>query len=148
MKKTYIIMLFMVLVFTVSCGKKSVKYIVSIDNYNQKTIEEVLENKDLNTEEKAQIIQMKMAEQLERKKRAVETEKDNKLAAIINRPVTPLRTPDTILRVLLLPYTDSNNVLHSWKYSFVKVDDGKWILSDYLNSTIENSGHFLTPLEK
>lgn len=148
MKKTYIIMLFMVLVFTVSCGKKSVKYIVPIDNYNQKTIEEVLENKDLDTEEKAQIIQMKMAEQLERKKRAVETEKDNKLAAIINRPVTPLRTPDTILRVLLLPYTDSNNVLHSWKYSFIKVDDGKWILSDYLNSTIENSGHFLTPLEK
>lgn len=147
MKIKYILIFLMVLL-SLGCSSKSVKYVPPVDEYNAKTIEEILENKKLTNEEKVQIIQVKMVEELERKKKAVETEKDNKLAAIINRPVTPLRTPDTILRVLLLPYTDSNNVLHSWKYSFVKVDDGKWILSDYLNSTIPNSGHFLTPLEK
>lgn len=147
MKIRYILM-FLIVSLSIGCSSKSVKYVPPIDEYNTKTLEEILENKKLTSEEKVQIIQVKMAEELDRKKKAVETEKDNKLAAIINRPVTPLRTPDTILRVLLLPYTDINNVLHSWKYSFVKVDDGKWILSDYLNSTIPNSGYFLTPLEK
>lgn len=90
---------------------------------------------------------MKMSEDIERKKRAVEMEKDNKLSNIINRPVTPLRTPDTILRVLILPYEDNNGVLNGWKYSYVKVDDGKWIMADYLNNSVPSTRMTLTPLK-
>lgn len=129
-----------------ACAKTQILKLMPPEKVSEMMIEEVLETKDFTTQEKVQIIQMKMAEQLERKKKAVETEKDNKLAAIINRPVTPLRTPDTILRVLLLPYEDDNGVLNSWKYSFIKVDDGKWIIADYLNGNRPNTKKTLTPL--
>jgi hypothetical protein len=62
-----------------------------------------------------------------------ETEKEKKTLDVLKETPTPLRTPDTIIRVLILPYTDSNNVLHSYYYTFVKVEDGSWVLGDYLN---------------
>jgi hypothetical protein len=62
-----------------------------------------------------------------------EIEKEKKTLDILKETPTPLRTPDTIIRVLILPYTDSNNVLHSYYYTFVKVEDGSWVLGDYLN---------------
>ena len=63
-----------------------------------------------------------------------EIEKERKTLDVLNETPTPLRTPDTIIRVLMLPYTDSNNVLHSNYYTFLKVEDGSWILGDYLNT--------------
>jgi hypothetical protein len=63
-----------------------------------------------------------------------EIEKEKKTLDVLKETPTPLRTPDTIIRVLMLPYTDSNNVLHSYYYTFVKVEDGSWVLGDYLNS--------------
>lgn len=131
----------------VGCAKPNIVRILPAEEVSKMAIEEVINNEELSVEEKATIIQMKMVEELERKKKAVETEKDTKLAAIINRPVTPLRTPDTILRVLMLPYEDSNGVLNSWKYSFIKVDDGKWVIADYLNGSNPNNKKTLTPLK-
>jgi hypothetical protein len=63
-----------------------------------------------------------------------EIEKEKKTLDVLKETPTPLRTPDTIIRVLMLPYADSNNVLHSYYYTFVKVEDGSWVLGDYLNS--------------
>lgn len=63
-----------------------------------------------------------------------EIEKEKKTIDVLKETPTPLRTPDTIVRVLMLPYTDNNNVLHSYYYTFVKVEDGTWVLGDYLNS--------------
>ena len=68
-----------------------------------------------------------------------EIEKEKKTLDVLKETPTPLRTPDTIIRVLMLPYTDSNNVLHSYYYTFLKVEDGSWILGDYLNSAAKKS---------
>jgi len=63
-----------------------------------------------------------------------EIEKERKTIDVLKETPTPLRTPDTIVRVLMLPYTDNNNVLHSFYYTFLKVEDGDWVLGDYLNN--------------
>lgn len=63
-----------------------------------------------------------------------EIEKERKTIDVLKETPTPLRTPDTIVRVLILPYIDNNNVLHSFYYTFLKVEDGDWVLGDYLNS--------------
>lgn len=147
MKKILILFSMITAVMITGCAKPEIVRIFPQEDISRVAIEEIINNKDLTSEEKATLVQMKMAEDIERKKRAVEMEKDNKLSNIINRPVTPLRTPDTILRVLILPYEDDNGVLNGWKYSYVKVDDGKWVMADYLNGSIPSSKMTLTPLK-
>ena len=147
-KKKMLVMFCLAVVLTMTgCAKPQIIRIAPQEDLSRVAIEEIIEDKDLTSEEKAVLVQMKMSEDIERKKRAVEMEKDNKLSNIINRPVTPLRTPDTILRVLILPYEDSNGVLNGWKYSYVKVDDGKWVMADYLNNSVPSTRMTLTPLK-
>lgn len=62
----------------------------------------------------------------------LEVERQKKLLSIITSSPTPLKAPDTILRVLILPHVDDMKRLHLQKYVFIKVDDGRWILGDYL----------------
>lgn len=45
---------------------------------------------------------------------------------------TPLRVPDNIIRVFVLPYVDEKGNLVSQKYIFFRAEEGKWILGDYL----------------
>lgn len=144
MKK--ILLLVMVSLSLFGCSKPNIIRIFPAEEVAKMEINKIIEDKKLSSDEKSQLIQMKLSEDIERKKRAVEAEKDNKLSAIINKPVTPLRTPDTILRVLLLPYEDDNGVLNGWKYSYIKVDDGKWIMADYLNGTTPSVKKTLIPL--
>lgn len=146
MKKFLLLIMLIMTAMLSGCAKPQIIRIFPPEEATKMDLSSIIEDKNLNVDEKAQLIQMKMSEDVERKKRAVEAEKDNKLSSIINKPVTPLRTPDTILRVLLLPYEDENKVLNGWKYSYVKVDDGKWIMADYLNSTIPASRGMLVPL--
>lgn len=145
MKKIILFAILSVSLF--GCSKPNIVRIFPAEEVAKMEINKIIEDKKLSSEEKSQLIQMKLSEDIERKKRAVEAEKDNKLSAIINKPVTPLRTPDTILRVLLLPYEDNNGVLNGWKYSYIKVDDGKWIMADYLNGTTPSLKTTLTPLK-
>ena len=147
MKKFLILFSIIASVMITGCAKPQIVRIFPQEELSRIAIEEIINDKELTSEEKATLVQMKMAEDIERKKRAVEMEKDNKLSNIINRPVTPLRTPDTILRVLILPYEDDNGVLNGWKYSYVKVDDGKWVMADYLNGSVPSSKMTLTPLK-
>ena len=128
------------------CTTTKIVKIMPQDQLLSKEYKQILQDKDLNDEEKIQAIQIKMAAELDNKKKAVEMERDNKLSSIINKPVTPLRTPDTILRVLILPYESSNGMLNSWKYSYIKVEDGKWVLSDYLNNNKGTNERHFTPL--
>jgi len=44
---------------------------------------------------------------------------------------TPLRVPDNIIRVFVLPYVDEKGNLVSQKYIFFRAEEGKWILGDY-----------------
>ncbi len=147
MKKILILFSIIAAVMVTGCAKPQIVRIFPQEDLSKVAIEEIINDKDLTSEEKTVLVQMKMSEDIERKKRAVEMEKDNKLSNIINRPVTPLRTPDTILRVLILPYEDNNGVLNGWKYSYVKVDDGKWIMADYLNNSVPSTRMTLTPLK-
>lgn len=146
MRRIILLVTLLFMLILSGCAKPQIIRIFPPEEIAKMDIEKVIEDKKLSSEEKAQIIQMKMSEDIERKKRAVEMEKDNKLSSIINRPVAPLRTPDTILRVLILPYEDDQGVLNGWKYSYVKVDDGKWVMADYLNGTKPSTNMTLTPL--
>lgn len=75
-----------------------------------------------------------------------EKERDHLLTKIVKTPPVPMRVPDTVLRVLVLPYVDDSGALTAQSYKFVKVDDGKWILGEYLAK--EGGGiHMLTPLK-
>lgn len=78
-------------------------------------------------------------------KTSYEKERDHLLTKIVKTPPVPMRVPDTVLRVLVLPYVDDSGALTAQNYKFVKVDDGKWILGEYLAK--EGGGiRMLTPL--
>jgi hypothetical protein len=68
----------------------------------------------------------------ENAKTGYEKERDRMLAKIVKTSPTPMRVPDTVLRVLVLPYVDDSGTLTAQNYKFTKVDDGKWILGEYL----------------
>ena len=59
---------------------------------------------------------------------------------------TPLRVPDNIIRVFVLPYVDEKGNLVSQKYIFFRAEEGKWILGDYLLKKGEHLKE-LKPLE-
>ena len=61
-------------------------------------------------------------------------ERIKKEIALLKEPITPVKTPDKVLRILVLPYVDENNTFHSGEYLFVKVEDGKWILGEYIKT--------------
>lgn len=61
-----------------------------------------------------------------------ENERDKMMTKIIKGPPIPMRVPDTILRTLIMPYADDGDVLSTYSYKFVKIDDGKWIMGEYL----------------
>lgn len=145
MKKIILFIMISSSLFIVGCAPK-VLHLVPAEELNNKKIMEIMKDKNLSDEEKVNFIQRKMTEDMERQKSAVQIEKDNRMRGLIQKPVVPLRTPDTILRVLILPYEDDNGVLNSWKYSYIKVEDGKWVIADYLNSSLASSTQTFTPL--
>ncbi|MFN3978487.1 MAG: TraV family lipoprotein [Sulfurihydrogenibium azorense] len=59
-------------------------------------------------------------------------ELEKKLTSLLKTPVTPLKTPDIIVRVLFLPYVAEDGSLVGSHYSYVKIKEGNWILGDYL----------------
>ena len=62
----------------------------------------------------------------------IEEERKEILKKLVKKPPVPLKLPDKILRILVLPWVDKNGNLHTQQYIFVKVEEGKWILGDYL----------------
>lgn len=129
------------------CSKSKLINVYSEERIASMKLEEIIDNKDLTSKEKADLLHIKIAEDMATKKKSVDIEKDTKLASIISKPVAPMRTSPTVLRILLLPYENSEGVLNSWRYSFLKVDDGDWILSDYLNAKTIGGNKILTPLD-
>jgi hypothetical protein len=77
-------------------------------------------------------------------------EKERKafLSQIMYFPKIPVKTPDKILRVLVMPYVDEEMNLQTENFHFVKVDEGRWILGEYLNGQDRQSNpKTLTPLK-
>lgn len=145
-KKIILLGMLFSMMMVVGCSAK-VMHLIPAEELAKKKVMEIMKDKELSDEEKLNYIQLKMIEESQRKKSAVEIEKDQRMRGLIQKPVTPLRTPDTILRVLILPYEDDNGVLNGWKYSYIKVEDGKWVLADYLNSSLPSGNRVLTPLD-
>lgn len=61
-----------------------------------------------------------------------EKERLEMLRKLLQTPPTPIRVPDTVIRVLILPWVDSEGNLNTSRYVFFRVEEGKWILGDYL----------------
>ena len=76
-----------------------------------------------------------------------EKELKEKTVQLLREPPSPVKVPDTVLRVLILPYVTSDGSLSTAKYVFLKVDEGKWILGDYLLDR-KKGIKLLTPLEE
>lgn len=66
----------------------------------------------------------------------------------MHSPKIPVKTPDKILRVLMMPYVDEDMNLQTENFHFVKVDDGRWVVGEYLNGQDRsNNAKTLTPLK-
>ena len=75
-----------------------------------------------------------------------EKEKKETLLKLIKKPPAPVRTPDEVLKIYVLPYTDSEGNFHGGEYLFVVVGDGKWLMGDRVEG--EEERKVLTPLKK
>jgi len=85
-----------------------------------------------------------------RKKRVggtYEKERAGITAKLIREPAIPMRVPDTILRALVYPYSSKNGTLHMATYIYLKVEDGRWILGEYLERT-GSADRVIKPLSK
>ena len=78
------------------------------------------------------------------KKSEYEREKEETLLKLLNPP-TPVKAPDKILMIYVLPWVDEEGNFHAGEYLFLKVEEGEWVLE----KTKENSSKVkvLTPLE-
>jgi len=61
-----------------------------------------------------------------------EKEQLQKLMTMLRQEPTPLAVPPTVLRVFVLPYTTESGELITQHYFYIKVDEGRWIIGDYL----------------
>ncbi len=78
-----------------------------------------------------------------------EKERKEFLSETMYSPKIPVKTPDKILRVLVMPYVDEESNLQTENFHFVKVDEGRWILGEYLNGQDRSSApKTLTPLKQ
>lgn len=78
-----------------------------------------------------------------------EKERKEFLSETMYSPKIPVKTPDKILRVLVMPYVDEESNLQTENFHFVKVDEGRWILGEYLNGQNRSSApKTLTPLKQ
>ncbi len=78
---------------------------------------------------------------------SVDIERQQRMISVLKKPPVPLKTPDKILRVLFLPYVDQNNILNNYKYSFMKVEEGKWVIGDYLLEPARADRAIINPIE-
>jgi len=49
-------------------------------------------------------------------------------AELLDKNITPLRTPPTIVRVFVTPWVDENDVFHQGETLFVVVNEGSWVI--------------------
>ncbi len=78
---------------------------------------------------------------------ALEIERQQKMLQLLRKPVIPLKSNDKIVRILMLPYVDEHNVLHNYKYMYVKVEEGKWIVGDYLIEPVKIDRRIIKPID-
>lgn len=145
--KNILILLAVCVVLAACASRQKPLSLYEWDFLSEAEINEIMDNKSLSNEDKARLIELKTRNRLAKEKTSYEQQYDDRMASIISRPVSPVRTPDTVLRVLILPYSDDTGTLNSWKYTFIKAEDGRWIMGDYLIKKDTVDAKILTPLE-
>jgi hypothetical protein len=83
-----------------------------------------------------------------KEKSIYEKEIQEKVVSLLKAPETPLRTPDVITRVLILPYAKEDGTLIMSHYVFAKMKEGKWILGDYLIDQQKEENRVIRPLKE
>jgi hypothetical protein len=83
-----------------------------------------------------------------KEKSIYEKEVQEKVVSLLKAPETPLRTPDVITRVLILPYTKEDGTLIMSHYVFAKMKEGKWVLGDYLVDQQKEESNVARPLRE
>jgi hypothetical protein len=83
-----------------------------------------------------------------KEKSIYEKEIQEKVVSLLKAPETPLRTPDVITRILILPYTKEDGTLIMSHYVFAKMKEGKWILGDYLIDQQKEESKIVRPLKE
>ena len=124
------------------CPKEEKKFTGNVNEEIERLLLAIQTRKELGAdtkdlERKLALLIEKRAEEIARQKLKEEEatyqkEKLEKELAILKVAPTPIKAPDTVVRVLILPYVDSNGVLNAAKYTFLTVETGKWIIGDYL----------------
>jgi len=90
---------------------------------------------------------MKKASRKKKEEDIHEKEVKETLVGLLNSPPVPVKVPDTVLRVLILPYVGEDGSLNTSKYVFLKIEEGRWILGDYLIER-KKGVRVLTPLKE
>jgi hypothetical protein len=68
--------------------------------------------------------------------------------SIIQQTPTPIWVPPVVTKVLIMPYVDKNDILHSYQYAFEQLTPGKWLMGKYLvNNNNKEQGEIQKPLE-
>jgi len=74
-----------------------------------------------------------------------EKEKEKLLLRLVQSPPVPLKEPDKVVMVYVLPWTDDKGNFHAGEYVFLVVEEGRWILEK--GSAQKDKVRLLTPLE-
>jgi len=67
--------------------------------------------------------------------------------SIIQQTPTPIWVPPVVAKVLIMPYVDQNNVLHSYQYAFQQLTPGKWLMGRYLANQRQEQDVIQRPLQ-
>lgn len=61
-----------------------------------------------------------------------------KMTGLLQQPETPMVQPAKYMRVMIAPYQDEGDILWMPRYTFLQVEDAKFIMGEYLNLNEEN----------
>jgi outer membrane murein-binding lipoprotein Lpp len=67
--------------------------------------------------------------------------------SIIQQTPTPIWVPPVVAKVLIMPYVDQNNILHSYQYAFEQLTPGKWLMGRYLANQGQDQEIIQRPLQ-
>jgi len=138
----WLIIMSFVLLMTGCASKAEVVYLESEDMGRLKKIKEVCEAEGI--DEVCKEIYVKVVPV--KKESLYEKERKETLLKLLRKPPAPVRTPDEVLKIYVLPYTDAEGNFHAGGYIFTVVKDGEWILSGK-GMKEEPLDKVLTPLE-
>lgn len=95
-----------------------------------------------------QLVLRQKKSNLSKANRLIEHTKNNILLHTLKTTPIPMRTHPKILRVFVLPWTDTAGILHMQQYSYIVVKHGQWVMGQYLTGNHQFAQRVFTPLTK